>query len=579
MLKFKSIQFKNFLSFGNHYTNIQLDRSPTTLITGENGAGKSTFLDALTFSLYGKPFRKVNKGQLVNSINKKQCVVEIQFSVGAKHYLIRRGIKPNVFEIYESNTSSDLDNEENMIPQAASVADYQSYLEKNIIKMNYEAFTQIVILGKATYIPFMRLDASKRRGVIEDLLGLKVFGDMSQLGKEKIRIIKGDLTEIEHIVDSLIDKIDNRQRYVDEMKNAQGVQLNELKCDLNTISEDIDELESKYKQLSETRDKIHNKKIDVSDYKSKKIKLNKLFNKFENKVETLTSLNDFLDDNDVCPTCSQTIDDSFKLNKIDENNLKNDEIQKAMEKISDELDDTQIQLDLDIEFDSKISKIDRKVVEINSLKKSKTSEISKIKNRISKIDDISMDDEELIISDLHKELSAVRDNRDDLRSKLQYYQTINQMLKDDGIKTLIINKYLPLFNQLINEYLLKMGFITKFTLDEQFNEQIMSRYRDNFNYNSFSEGQKLRIDLAILMTWREISKIKNSLNTNLLIMDEVFDSSLDQDGIDAFVDILPSMGDTNVFVVSHTGNKLQDKFRSHMGFKMNNNFSEMVGEI
>lgn len=576
MINFKQITFRNFLSFGDQPTTIQLDRSPTTLITGENGAGKSTFLDALTFVLYGKPFRKINKPQMVNAINNKQCVVEIEFRVGKKFYFVRRGIKPNIFEIYESKSFDGIDAEGNMLPQSASVADYQSGLERNILKMNYEAFTQVVILGKATYVPFMRLDAPKRRSVIEDLLGLKIFGTMNTLLKEKMKFLKTDLADAERSVDSLIDKIDNRQRYIDEMNQERQGRMSELNSEISELTTSTEKLATDIGKLTEHREQLAEDVGDKTELVAKRRKLDSFYAKIDGKIGTLSSNVEFFEDNDTCPTCTQQIDEGFRSTKLKEDAAKISELEKGISKIETDLEAIEVKLAEIDALNTKVQKVDRKISELNASKREQSGQISKLQKQLDKLTAVSMSDEEEIVSDLQKELDAVRTKRNEYQETHAYYLNIASMLKDDGIKTLIINKYLPLFNQLINGYLAKMGFMIKFTLDDQFNEQILSRFRDKFSYNNFSEGQKLRIDLAILMTWREIAKVKNSLNTNLLIMDEVFDSSLDQEGVDAFIDILPSLGDTNVFVVSHTPDKLYDKFRSQIAFTNQQNFSSIV---
>ena len=444
--------------------------------------------------------------------------------------------------------------------------------------MNYEAFTQVVILGKATYVPFMRLDAPKRRSVIEDLLGLKIFGTMNTMLKEKMKFLKTDLADAERSVDSLIDKIDNRQRYIDEMNQERQGRMSELNSEISELTTSTEKLATDIGKLTEHREQLAEDVGDKTELVAKRRKLDSFYAKIDGKIGTLSSNVEFFEDNDTCPTCTQQIDEGFRSTKLKEDAAKISELEKGISKIETDLEAIEVKLAEIDALNTKVQKVDRKISELNASKREQSGQISKLQKQLDKLTAVSMSDVEEIVSDLQKELDAVRTKRNEYQETHAYYLNIASMLKDDGIKTLIINKYLPLFNQLINGYLTKMGFMIKFTLDDQFNEQILSRFRDKFSYNNFSEGQKLRIDLAILMTWREIAKVKNSLNTNLLIMDEVFDSSLDQEGVDAFIDILPSLGDTNVFVVSHTHEKLQDKFRSHLGFKMVQNFSQFSRE-
>jgi DNA repair exonuclease SbcCD ATPase subunit len=570
MIYFKNLRFKNFLSFGEQWTEIQLDRSPTTLVTGPNGAGKSTFLDALTFALYNKPFREINKPQLVNSVNNKGLLVEVEFSIGKKEYLIRRGIKPNKFEVIEDGKTLD---------QEGSARDQQNHLEKNILQMNYTAFTQIVILGKATYVPFMRLSTPDRRQVIEDLLGLKIFTTMNKVLKAMVSSLKEELRDVEAEVESAADKIEVRQRYIDKIQAARNEQTAQ-------IEENIAELESEVATHMSSADKLEVELGDLGEpgttlkpLRTKRDKMTSMGAQLREKVRNLTKEIDFFSDNETCPTCGQDISEDFRTEQLEKNQSKVEKLQEGQATLTSDLQSLEAEID-------KIEDALREIHQIESAVSSHQSSINDLQRQITRLqqqrdkaakgDDADLNEEQDKLKSLQRELKKIEKKREALKDTGAYYTAIAGMLKDGGIKSLIIEKYLPIFNQFINQYLNQMGFFVQFNLDPEFNETILSRYRDNFSYASFSEGQKLRIDLAILLTWREIAKLKNSLNTNLLIMDEVFDSSLDQAGVDAFVDMIPAMSDTNVFVVSHTPDKLVDKFRSEIAFKMENNFSEMV---
>lgn len=573
MIQFRKIRFKNFLSFGENFTEIQLDRSPTTLITGDNGAGKSTFLDALTFVLYNKPFRKINKPQLVNSVNGKGCVVEIEFEVSGKCYLVRRGIKPNTFEIFEHTSFDDI--EDNLMPQDAKTGDYQTTLEKDVLKMNYQAFTQIVLLGKATFVPFMRLGAAQRRQVIEDLLGLSIFGTMNVVLKTKIKTLKSNLDACETNLMMCEDKIDNRQRYIDQMARERTSRIEDTSSQIEELTGSIEKITGDIDKLSGKRDELFESVSEEPTHKTKRRKLESLATQLRTKKGTHADVIEFFNDNDVCPTCTQGIDEELSARKVGERQVTIDKIEEGERKLEHDLSELQTLLKEIEVVNGNIRKIDMKIAQLNSQLKEQNGQINKLNADRDKLNVVSTENDQKVVDELKEDLEELREKRNDLQDTNNYYASIASMLKDDGIKTLIINKYLPIFNQLINTYLQKMGFLIKFTLDEQFNEVILSRYVDGFSYNNFSEGQKLRIDLAILLTWREVAKLKNSLNTNLLIMDEVFDSSLDQDGVDAFMEILPSLGDSNIFVVSHTPDKLYDKFRSQIGFTMSKNFSSI----
>jgi len=573
MINFHTLRFKNFLSFGETFTEIQLDRSPTTLITGDNGAGKSTFLDALTFVLYNKPFRKINKPQLVNSVNRKGLVAEIEFSVGGKCYLIRRGIKPTKFEIYEHTTFDDI--EDHLMPQDAKNGDYQTTLEKDVLKMNYQAFTQIVLLGKATFVPFMRLTTGNRRQVIEDLLGLSIFGTMNIVLKSKVKALASNLDACESNLMMCEDKIDNRQRYIDQMARERATRIEDTSSRIEELMDSVDSITIDVDKLTMKRDDMVDEVIDESKHKTKRRKLDGVSVQITTKKNMHRDVMDFFNDNDICPTCTQDIDDDLSSRKVQERQDNINKLETGEIKLEKDLTEIKAILTTIDRINGNIRKIDMRIGQMNSKLKEQNSQITKLNVDREKLNIISTDDDQKVVDELKEDLDELRSKRNGLQETSSYYASIGAMLKDDGIKTLIINKYLPIFNQLINQYLQKMGFLIKFTLDEQFNEVILSRYVDGFSYNNFSEGQKLRIDLAILLTWREVAKLKNSLNTNLLIMDEVFDSSLDQDGVDSFMEILPSLGDSNIFVVSHTPDKLYDKFRSHIGFTLAKNFSSI----
>ena len=571
---FKKIRFKNFLSYGDQFCEVELDRSPTTLLTGENGAGKSVLLDALTFVLYNKPFRKINKGQLVNSINNKNSIVEIEFETNGKCYLVRRGQKPNIFAIFEHTSTDDI--ESHLVPQDAKSADYQNKLENDILKMNYQAFTQIVILGKATFVPFMRLTTADRRQVIEDLLGLRIFGVMNKLLKEKAKTLKSRLVSLESNLEMCTDKIQNRQRYIDDMSRDRVGQINEARTRVDDLTVALNKANSQETRLSDKMVELEGEVVGKKDLSTSLRSLEKMSTKLTAKIDSHRDIIDFFDNNDDCPTCTQPIPAEYKTPIIEGRYEKIDKLNVGVEKLDVDIEVVEDKLEVINGITAKINKISRAVGELSSTQSQQARQIKELGSTISTLENVSTDKEQKIVDNLKDDLEELRTNRNELLETNAYFLNIGVMLKDDGIKTLIINKYLPVFNQLINTYLQKMGLIIKFTLDDQFNEVILSRHRDKFSYNNFSEGQKLRIDLAILMSWREVAKMKNSLSTNLLIMDEVLDSSLDQEGVDAFMDIIPSLGDSNVFVISHTPEKLYDKFRSHIGFTMVKNFSTMT---
>ena len=569
MILFKTIRWKNFLSTGNQFTEVSLLQNTTNLIIGSNGAGKSTILDALTFSLFGKAFRKINKPQLPNSVNEKDCVVEVEFEISSVNWKIIRGLKPAIFEIWRDG---------NKLDQSAAALDQQKWLEQNVLKMNYKSFTQIVILGSSTFVPFMQLSASNRRDVIEDLLDIRIFSSMNNLIKEKIRQIKDDIKVLELKKESLSDKVKMQKNFIEELeeRGKQNIEEKETKIGQLLVEENNhmganEELERDLQQLNQDLEKH-------SGATEKLRKLGQLKGKISNKVSTITKEHKFFTENTVCPTCTQPIEETFRINKIDDAQNKAKELQSGFK-----------------ELEEAIKEEEERERQFNSLAK----EISKLTNDISKnntrisgcqrqIRDLESEVQNLTDqlanrNTEHEKLETFKDNLkttyDELSSKkdtISYYDFSYSLLKDGGVKSKIIKKYLPLINQQVNRYLQMMDFFINFTLDEEFSETVQSPIHEDFSYASFSEGEKMRIDLALLFTWREVARMKNSVNTNLLIMDEVFDSSLDGFGTEEFIKIIKYViKDANVFIISHkTG--LEDRFESVMRFEKIKGFSRIV---
>jgi DNA repair exonuclease SbcCD ATPase subunit len=569
MIIFEKCRWRNILSTGNSFTEIDFTRSTNTLIIGPNGAGKSTVVDALTFGLFGKPFRKINKPQLVNTINNADAVVEIEFKIGRKQYKIIRGIKPNIFEIYCEGL---------LVNQDAKAKDYQEHLEKFILKLNYKSFTQVVVLGSAAFIPFMQLTPADRRAIIEDLLDIQIFSSMNSLVKDALSTIKENSTKFKYDVTLTEEKIvyqkqnieDHKKHNEDEIKKKQeeldsnGIQVKTLHNDVELIQKHIDVLQSKI------TDKL------IVEGKNKK-----LF-QLEAKVETNIKKNkkdmEFYEQNDNCPTCQQQIEETFRQTQVNERKTKVEAQQKGLKEIESEIFKLNERL-LAIEKISKhITAHNNEVVKHNSTISAVNKYIIKLNKEITELstrkDTLIEENEKL--KTLNLELETLKKIQEDLTIEKQYYDFAATLLKDSGIKTKIIKQYLPVMNKLINKYLTAMDFFVNFNLNESFEETIKSRHRDVFSYASFSEGEKMRIDLALLFTWRQIAKMKNSTNTNLLILDEVFDSSLDGVGTEEFMKLLNSLDNsTNVFVISHKGDQLFDKFRSIIKFTKKNNFSQI----
>ena len=570
MIHFKCVRWKNFLSTGNETIEVQLDRSPTTLVVGQNGAGKSTLLDALSYGLFNKPHRDIKKDQLINSINKKKTEVEVEFDIGGQQFKVVRGIKPGKFEIWQNSRQ---------INQASNARDHQKFLEQNILKLNHKSFHQIVVLGSSSFIPFMQLPAWSRREVIEDLLDINIFSKMNQILKERNATIRNNLVDIDHNLDLIKTKMTAQERYIKDLNAINKDQIDQKKESMEEFSSRIKQIFKESKTLGtnlsaslKSEQTNYEKQLDqISSYKSHDQQLN-------NKIKTLVQDAKFYEENDVCPTCDQPIEESKKTTKIAGIKAEAADIQREkcdLDKKLSVLNTTTKSINQSIEkLRERQNKINSNNDQISLLQK----EIDKIQNEITKLTGQSGD-----IKQAKKELDKQRSNKDsETERKLTnveertYNEVIGEMLKDTGIKTKVVKQYLPVMNRLINQYLQVLDFFVAFHLDENFNETIRSRHRDTFNYASFSEGEKQRIDLSLLFTWRQIAKMKNSAATNLLILDETFDSSLDVDGIENLTKILSTLDDdSNVFIISHKGDVLENKFRSKIEFYKDRNFTKI----
>ena len=570
MIHFKSCEWKNFLSTGNDPIQIQLDRTPTTLIIGQNGAGKSTLLDALSFGLFGKPHRDINKGQLINSINGKGSLVTIEFDIGGSSFKIVRGIKPNKFEIWQNG---------NLINQASNVRDYQKFLEQNILKLNHKSFHQVVVLGSSSFVPFMQLPAWSRRQVIEDLLDINIFSKMNMLLKERNAKIREELTDINHQIDIAKTKIDGQSKYIKNLQELNEDQIEKKHESINTHKEEIKNLFDESKGLSKDLVSM----LSVEEKKNKNLlkqnsQLESYALNFKSKMVDLVKESKFYEEHDQCPTCDQEITEEKKTEKITAVKAKAKELQTAEQDLNKQISSLKRET---TNVTNHINELRQRQTKINSNNDSISllqKEIDKVQAEITKLSGQTGD-----ISKAKRDLSSMRKGKDKAtEKKLEYVEertyneVIGEMLKDTGIKTKVIKQYLPVMNRLINQYLQVLDFFVSFHLDENFDETIRSRHRDSFNYASFSEGEKQRIDLSLLFTWRQIAKMKNSASSNLLVLDETFDSSLDHDGIDNLMKILNTLDDnSNTFIISHKGDVLQDKFRSKIEFFKHKNFSRI----
>jgi len=570
MIIFNAIRWKNFLSTGNQFTEIKLDRSPNTLIVGENGGGKSTMLDALCFSLFGKPFRNINKPQLVNSINKKQLLVEVEFQSGRKSYKIVRGIKPNLFEIYVDG---------DLINQDAAARDYQKYLEESILKLNYKSFTQIVILGSASFTPFMQLPSGTRREIIEDLLDIQIFTTMNVVLRDKMNTLKDQIQDADSKLEVLKQKASIQKEYVETLEANKEKRVDEIKSRITQCDTSIAALQKTVEFLEHDKTIQEDARAALGDLTTKQKKLEQYKTKFSSQLRDIEKEISFYEETEDCPTCKQGISHEHKSSLVDERKNKMQTLVEGMEKLSEEFERLQELVAEDqkilgeiAEFNQKILSNNNEIIVQQRLIQALNLELSDITTKTGDIEA-----EKTKLKTYAKEVLTQNEEKAKLNEEKHYMDAVSTLLKDTGIKTKIIRQYLPVINKLVNKYLQAMDFFVQFNLDEKFDETIKSRHRDDFSYASFSEGEKQRIDLALLFTWRTIAKMKNSVATNLLILDEVFDSSLDNNGTDYVMSLLDTLGEeTNVFVISHKGDQLFDKFRSLIKFEKKNNYSELV---
>lgn len=570
MIKFTAVRWKNFLSTGNQYTEIKLDKSPTTVVTGDNGSGKSTVLDALCWVLFNKPFRNIRMLQLINSINQKDTRAEIEFTIGRINYKVVRGYKPSVFEIWKNDQ---------LLPQPGNVKDYQKILEETILKLNYKSFTQIVVLGNASFTPFMQLSIRDRREVIEDLLDIQIFSQMNTLLRDRVSKNKQDKQEIEYNIDLIDEKISIQKKYLakleaDVEKQKADLQKEIQEWALQTLTTSGQQMEHSEKiaeltELISNSDKIQTKSAKVSE----------LLMRLYDKVNTAQKRIDFYNNNDHCPTCEQVIEATKKAKTLEATMSNVDVTNDAIEKLKKEQDSLNDEIQFITNTQKEISILQGYWRDCEISIKQYESNIEKLESKIKSLEDEgeSSASAKKEVKKLYEDLATYNKKQEELALDSQVLQIAVEMLRDGGIKRKIIKQYVPIMNKLINKYLAAMDFFVNFELDEEFNEIIKSRHRDEFSYASFSEGEKMRIDLALLFTWRAIAKLKNSTNTNLLILDEVFDASLDTTGCDEFLKLLQDIGsDTNVFVISHKGDVLTDKFRSQIRFEKVKNFSRIA---
>ena len=569
MIIFKKIRWKNFLSTGDHFTEVDFQQNSTNLIVGTNGTGKSTVLDALTFSLFNKPFRKITKSQLINSTNEKGCLVEVEFCINNKEYIVKRGIKPNLFLIVVNGDPMHKEADDRVM---------QKMLEENILKVNYKSFTQIVILGSSTFVPFMQLTGANRRDVIEDLLDIRIFSAMNALMKTKIKDQKDEIKTLEWTKDNIKDKVEMQKNFIEELETQGKQRIEEKEGKINLLEGEIQETSDETECLVKDVEMFTEDLEKVTGAKSKLKKLNTLKGQITQKVSTITKEHKFFTDNTVCPTCTQDIEEEFRVNRIADVQNKAKDLKKGFK----ELEET-IKLEQDRE--RQFNKLSKEIIKLNNGISQNNTRISGCQRQIRDLESeiqrftdqlANRNTEHEKLKEFKTNLKNALEELSNIKQEVVHYDFAYSLLKDDGVKTKIIKKYLPFINQQVNRYLQLMDFYINFTLDEEFSETVKSPIHEDFSYSSFSEGEKMRIDLALLFTWREVARVKNSVNTNLLILDEIFDSSLDGFGTDEFLKIIRFVvKDANVFVISHKAD-LHDKFNSVTRFDKVKGFSRIV---
>ena len=569
MILFKKVRWKNLLSTGNQFTEVDLNKNSTTLIVGNNGAGKSTILDALCFVLFGRGFRKINKPQLINTTNEKDCLVEIELKIGSTDWMIRRGIKPNIFEIYRNGSVLD---------QSSSAIDQQKYLEQSILKMNYKSFTQIVILGSSNFVPFMQLTAASRREVIEDLLDIKIFSSMNVIIKEKIRSLKEEIRTLELKKESVKDKVEMQKNFIEELENLGNANINANKEKITNCEKEIGDYIEENESIEEPLRELIREQDEIIGYAEKLKNLGQLKGKISQKVSTITKEHKFFTENTVCPTCTQSIEEEFRLNRIRSAQDNAKELQSGYKELEDAIKKEEEREHKFNTLSKEISKLTNGISQNNIRIHGLRRQIRNLESEIQTIAEnlANKNSEHEKLEKFKNDLKSVYDDLSGKKDLIQYHDFSYSLLKDSGVKSKIIKKYLPLINQQVNRYLQMLDFYINFTLDEEFNETVQSPIHEDFSYSSFSEGEKQRIDLALLFTWREVAKFKNSTNTNLLILDEVFDSSLDGFGTEDFLKIIRYViKDANVFIISHKVG-MEDRFESVIKFSKVKGFSRMI---
>jgi DNA repair exonuclease SbcCD ATPase subunit len=566
LIRLKTIRFKNFLATGNRFVEVKLDKESMMLVVGKNGAGKSTLIDALTFSLFGKPFKKINKSQLMNTVNEKDLMVEIEFSVGSTEWKIRRGMKPAIFEIYHNGK---------VINQDAKSTDYQKYLEEKVLKLNFKSFTQIVVLGSASFVPFMQLTTNDRRIIIEDILDIGIFSIMKNLVKDRSGILKEEITELEYDIKLLQEKIVLHEKHIEELKAKSSKKREDNNEKIKKKQKTIIAIES---EIGDHQEKIWTLQEEIDDQttivkKHKDLDSYKL--QIDKNLKKLNKENKFFEDNETCPTCEQDIDELFKKDKLQQISANINDMNDGVNKLNKEVNKVTDRLDEIAECNDKIQEVETLITRRHSDIRTHQTLITRLQEEISETN-VDIDDDKKRL--MENELDDSKKVRLQYVVQRRYYDILGNILNDKGIKTRVIRKYLPVINDRVNKYLKDMDFFVNFQLDENFNETIKSRHRDDFSYYSFSEGEKKRIDIALLLTWRNIATMRNSVNVNLLILDEIFDASLDQAGVDDLMKLFNVLKNTNLFIISHKLDVLDDKFPAKITVEKINNFSQMIFE-